>query len=44
MLWMGQKEKLVVDVDLGYRLRPKTISPLFADPPSTTYVLDGVPR
>jgi len=24
--------------NLGYRLRPETTSPLFADPPSTTHV------
>ena len=34
---MGQKG-IDFGGNLGYRLRPETISPLFADPPSTTHV------
>jgi len=35
---MGQKSNLGFNGNLGYRLRPETISPLFADLSSTTHV------
>jgi len=41
---MGQKEIITFCGNPGYRLRPETISPLFADLSSTTHVWDCVPR
>jgi len=35
---MGQKVMLGFGRNVGYRLHPETISPLFADLPSTTHV------
>jgi len=35
---MGQKAIIRFWWDLGYGLRPKSISPFFANPPSTTHV------
>jgi len=35
---MGQKVIIDFGRSLGYRLRPETISTLFADPPSATHV------
>jgi len=35
---MGQKAIIGFGGNSGYRLRPRTTSPLFANPPSTTHV------
>jgi len=40
---MGQKVMIMFGGNLGYRLHPETISPLFADISSTTHASDCVP-
>jgi len=41
---MGQKLKFGFGGNLGYRLHPESISPLFSDLLSTTHVYDCVLR
>ena len=41
---MGQKVIIMFGGNLGYRLHPETISPLFAYISSTTHASDCVPQ